>query len=218
MRQTLARAPPLRESLLMTNWNPEILNAHIAPGFGDFKSASIPDLTGKFDQAEHWVANYFGNSVLRASYAEPQRQLVLAYLRRAEHAFRTYQAARQKTLAFLAAPSATSYYLAVSDWEVFALNFSMACDIFNKGFSTKVFDKGDGSRGFRLYSIANNIKHPSSYLMRGGEGLEAIPLWLTNGGLMSYDGLGVAYQETAEIMTELATIAHNLQDPAQHLE
>src|SRR5436190_793638 len=49
-------------------WNPQLLDKHIAPGISNFSQANIPDLSGKFPQADHLVANFFLNSILRASY------------------------------------------------------------------------------------------------------------------------------------------------------
>ncbi|MDO9557924.1 MAG: hypothetical protein Q7J82_10190 [Coriobacteriia bacterium] len=202
----------------MTEWNPELLHLHVAPGFGEFNAASIPDIRGEFSQATHWVANYFGNSVLSASYSAPQRQLVLAYLRRTQHAFAMYHAAREQTLGFLAVPSTGRYYAAVTDWEVFALDFSMACDIFHRGFGAPVFKKGDGSSEEQLYTLANNVKHPSSYLQEQDEALAAVPLWLTNDGLESYGGVTVKYEEACSILADASRIADTLQDPARTLK
>ena len=74
----------------MTNWNPELLNEHIAPDFDRFTAAEIPDLRPEFPESRHWLADYFLNSVLSGRNDEPQRQLVLGLLRREEPAARSH--------------------------------------------------------------------------------------------------------------------------------
>jgi hypothetical protein len=200
-------------------WNPEILNKFVAPDIAKFTSAEIPDLTDKFPQANYWVVNHFLNSALGTSFKDRWRQVVLACIRRSHNAFSDYHEARSRTLAYLDGnqpdnPKVGHYFDAVSSWESFALQFSMAIDLFrwlNQGQGA--FKKNDGSKEQRLYEIANLIKHTASAVDSGqcGES-DTVPLWLGNTGLHSFNLL-VTYAEAAEILIDLGTIADELQNP-----
>lgn len=200
-------------------WNPEILSKFIAPGIAEFTSADIPDLTDRFPQAPYWVTNHFLNNALRASFKDQWRQVVLAYIRRAHNAFSAYHDARSRTSAYLDGnqsdnPRVGRYFDAVSSWENFALQISMAIDLFrwlNQGQGT--FQKNDGSKEQRLYEIANLVKHTASAVTSGQCGeADTVPLWLANEGLHSF-GLIVTYAEASEILIDVAALADDYQDP-----
>jgi hypothetical protein len=200
-------------------WSSAILNEYIAPGVSTFTAAEVPDLTDRHSQAPHWLANHFLNSVLRAAYGPGFRQAALGYLRRAHHAFRSYHDARRLTLAFVqghepGVPRLREYYDAVAAWETFVLQCSMAYDLFrwlNQGQGA--FEKGDGSKEQRLYRMANQIKHVPSCIDSGQcTANDTIPLWLTNEGLNSF-GLSVSFAEAGELLSDLARVADDLQDP-----
>ena len=72
------------------SFNSQLLEKHIAPGISTFTQATIPDLTDRFQQADHWLVNFFLNSTFRASYSDDVRQLVLGFLRRAQLAVTAY--------------------------------------------------------------------------------------------------------------------------------
>jgi hypothetical protein len=200
-------------------WNPKILSKFIAPNISEFTSADIPDLTDRFPQAAYWVINHFLNSSLRASFKDQWRQVVMAYIRRAHNAFSAYHEARNRTSAYLAGnqpdnPSVGRYFDAVSSWENFTLQISMAIDLFrwlNQGQGA--FQKNDGSKEQRLYEIANLVKHTASAVTSGQCGeADTVPLWLTNDGLHSF-GLFVTYAEAFEILIDVSALADDYQDP-----
>lgn len=200
-------------------WNPAILSKFIAPDIAEFTSANIPDLTDRFPQAPYWVTNHFLNNALRTSFKDRWRQVVLAYIRRAHNAFSAYHDARSRTLAYLDGnqpdnPRVGRYFDAVSSWENFALQISMAIDLFrwlNEGQGA--FQKNDGSKEQRLYEIANLVKHTAKAVTSGQCGeANTVPLWLANDGVRSFS-LIVTYAEAAEILIDVSVLADDYQDP-----
>jgi hypothetical protein len=200
-------------------WNPAILSKFIAPGIADFTSGDIPDLTERFPQAPHWVTNHFLNNALGTSFKDRWRQVVLAYIRRAHNAFSSYHEARSRSLAYLDGnqpdnPRVGRYFDAVSSWENFALQISMATDLFrwlNEGQGA--FQKNDGSKEQRLNEIANLVKHTASAVTSGQCGeADTVTLWLANDGKRSF-GLIVSYAESSEILIDVLKLADDYQDP-----
>jgi hypothetical protein len=200
-------------------WNPAILSKFIAPGIADFTSGDIPDLTERFPQAPHWVTNHFLNNALGTSFKDRWRQVVLAYIRRAHNAFSSYHEARSRSLAYLDGnqpdnPRVGRYFDAVSSWENFALQISMATDLFrwlNEGQGA--FQKNDGSKEQRLNEIANLVKHTASAVTSGQCGeADTVTLWLANDGKRSF-GLIVSYAESSEILIDVSKLADDYQDP-----
>jgi len=199
-------------------WNPEILNKFLAPGIFGFTSSDIPDLTQRFPQAPHWVGNHFLNNVLRGHFKDRWRQVVLAFIRRAQNAFLAYHEARRLTQEYLDRnkpdnPHVNRYFGAVTAWENYAVQVSMAIDLFrwiNQGIGA--FKKNDGSKEQRLYEIANLIKHTAS-AVESGQCPESgtIPMWLENDGLHSFK-LSVTFREASEILRDICNLANDFQD------
>lgn len=205
-------------------WNPLLLDKHVAPGIASFTLATIPDLSAKFPQAKHWATNYFLNATLRLPWPDRYRQVVVAYLRRASHAYASYCEARQLTLDYLDGndplnPRVGQYYDAVAEWETFAIDFTIACDLF-KWFNLKqgVFSKNDGSKECRLYQVGNKVKHVASCVDSGQcTADDTLPLWIDTLGLNSF-GIVVAYNEVSEALTDICKVAGELQDPLTFVE
>jgi hypothetical protein len=203
----------------MVSWSSGILNKLVAPGIVEFTVAEIPDITDQFPEAQHWLANHFLNSVLRASFKDGYRQVAVGFLRRAYHGFGAFHSAREQTLQYLVGndphnPRLTKYYDAVASWETFALQVSMALDLFrwlNGGEGA--FIKNDGSPEQRIYTIANQVKHLSSCVEAGQcSEFDSVPLWLSNDGIHSF-GVAVTYEDAATVLADIATFADQLQDP-----
>src|SRR5680860_211867 len=200
-------------------WNPEILSKFVAPGISDFTSATIPDLTDEFPQASYWLVNHFLNSVFRTGFKDRWRQVVIAYLRRAQNAFVAYHNSSEITANYLKGnepqnPKIGAYFGVVSSWENFALQASMAMDLIrwlNQGQC--VFVKNDGTKEQRLYQMANLVKHTASAVSSGQcKESDTLPLWLSNDGLHCFDH-ALSYAEASEILRELAIGAEKFQDP-----
>jgi hypothetical protein len=196
----------------MAEFGPKVTGDEIAPGFGTFATAEVPDLRDSFPHARDWLADYYRDAVW-SRFEEGQRPLVLAFLRRAQHAFDAYHSARELTSAFLeirgADSSVAAYYAALSDWEWFSVDYAMAVDVYRHLFGP-LFEKGDGSPAYRLYTVANNVKHTSNSLEAHPEAFPAVPLWLSDSGLESYEGVSVSYVEASGLLSEMARIADEL--------
>ena len=201
-----------------------ILNRLISPEFTSFKSATIPDISDQFPQAIHWLANFFLNSAFRGQYNAKVQQLVLGYLRRSHHAFKSYHDARLATFKYLDQGDPHQghirlYYEAINLWENYVLQISMAIDLYN-AFSNpdKVFEKNDGSKEQRIYTIANQVKHVG-HCVNSGQCKEedTLPLWLTNEGLSSFD-IKVSFSEASEILIDVAKLSDLLQNPTSLIE
>jgi hypothetical protein len=200
-------------------WNPQLLDKHVAPGIASFTLASIPDLAGQFPQAEYWAVNYFLNGTLRAAWPDRYRQIVVGFLRRASHAYASYREARQMTLDYLEGndphnPRIGRYYNTIAKWETFAIDLTIACDLF-KWFNLDqgAFSKNDSSKECRLYEIGNKVKHLPSCVKSGQcTPDETLPLWINASGLNSF-ALVVTYNEAAEVLADICKIADELQDP-----
>ena len=206
------------------SWSSGILNKLVSPGFTDFTEAAIPDVAADHPQAQHWLGSFFLNSAFRGRYREHIQPLVLGFLRRAHHAFISYHDARKATLDYLQDndphhANIRPYYEAVALWENYVLQVSMATDLYNHiSDADNAFEKNDGSKEQRIYSIANHVKHVGKCVNSGQCTEEdTLPLWLTNQGLRSF-GVAVSYVEASEVLTDIAKLADLLQDPRGFLD
>jgi len=192
-----------------------ILEANIAPGISAFTSAEIPDAMQFSKECSHWVANYFLNCTLRARFAPPMNAYAYNYLRRTQQAFAEHRAARECTLAFLASgrQSVSRYVDALYHWECFLGQSWHAFALLMTAWGGKVFNKNDGSVEQRLNVLYNQMKHVESRIENGQMIPGAtVPVWLENQGLRSVDA-HLSFQETADVLRELAKYADALMDP-----
>jgi hypothetical protein len=204
-------------------WNTDFLDTLIAPEISRFTKAEIPDISGDFPEAKFWLGNHFLNNALRSQFKDRARQVVLGYLRRAHHAFDAFHEARHATLRFLDGnqadnPRIQAYYDAIALWETFSLQAQMAFDHFKWLNGKGAFTKNDGSVAFRLYTIANQVKHLTGCVDSGQCGQnDSLPLWLTNNGIHSF-GTSVTFAEAAEQLRLISELANKLQDPIKFSE
>lgn len=193
----------------------------VAPEIRQFTAALVPDMSGHDPESEFWLANYVLNSGLRGDYKPPENAYVFNYLRRAVAAFREHDDARQATMGFLRNRQAVSKYAAaVLHWEFFASQSWHALLLlrgFMKFLTSKdvpmPFARGDGSTEERLSKLYNSMKHAESRI-EAGQILPGatIPVWLTNDGIRSTDET-LTYEDTAEILRDLAKWANIVVDP-----
>lgn len=203
-------------------YNTDLLNRYFAPGISEFTTCDAPDITEAHPQAPHWLANHFLNSVFRGEFQNKYRQYAVSQIFRAQVAFAYYHEARNLTAEFLTKgnphnPSSREYFHALSRWESCLLNLQIFIDTMNKLKKDLkdelVFKDGDGTPEQRAYEIANTVKHYGSDIIAGRHAEEdTVPMWLTNSGLKtrSYE---ITYQELANLISEVATAADELQDP-----
>ena len=81
----------------------------VAPEISSFTAASIPDVSAVSAEQGYWLLNFMLSSALRVTMDDALRRTLYNFLRRAEAAFREYEAARQATLAYLAIRIQTRY-------------------------------------------------------------------------------------------------------------
>ncbi|MGH9448737.1 MAG: hypothetical protein ACRD3O_23930, partial [Terriglobia bacterium] len=192
-----------------------ILDSHIAPIVSSFTQAEIPDMSTWAKESPHWIANFFLNSALTATFAPPMNAYAYNFLRRAQYSFSEHHLARESTLRFLLAggQSAKTYADALFHWECFLGQAWHAFALLVTAWHGKAFEKNDGSAEQRLNAVYNQMKHVESriennQIIQGA----TVPVWLTNSGLQSVDA-SLGYGETAELLKELAKYADALMNP-----
>ncbi len=208
----------------MVQWNSNLLEKYIAPEISTFVNAEIPDVSDLFPESQYWLQNHFLNTVFGAKFKEKWRQVAIGFLRRSQNSFTSYHKARELTLEYLdnndpLNPKISKYYLAVSEWENYALQVSMGIDLFKwLNMNQGAFEKNDGSIEQRLYTIANHVKHTASCVNSGqSEECHTIPLWLNNEGIMTYD-LSVTYKEASEVLIDISKLADEYQNPSSFIK
>ncbi len=203
-------------------YNNELLERYIAPGISKFTSCDAPDITASHPEAPHWLANHFLNAVFRGTFKDKFRQYALNQILRAQVAFADYHEARTLTVEYLVNsnpdnPATCAYFRAIARWESCLLNLQIFVDVMNKMKKdvgdAPVFKEGDGTPVQRAYVMANTVKHFGSDIAAGRHNeADTIPLWLTNSGL-STRTFELRYDDLANLISQVATAADELQDP-----
>jgi len=204
----------------MAQVSAHIVDRFIAPGASSLKSAVIPDMSTHDKQSAHWVANFFLNSALRASWKAPLNAYAYNYHRRAEAAFRQHADARRETLRFIegGSQSPARYAAALFHWEVFLGQTWHAFKLLEKGLGVTIYEKGSGAAEERLNHLYNQMKHVESRIAAGQMLPGAtVPVWLSPAGLESVDAT-LSYEETGELLKDIAKWATILSDPLQARE
>jgi hypothetical protein len=194
----------------LSNWSKDIF---VAPEMSKFTEASIPDMSTTDDQQEHWLGNFILNNLLSTRFVSPIRQQMYNFLRRSHAAFTEYALAREATRAYLDNPERILRYIdAINHWEAFLANAWQAYCFLGSG-QMRWFGKNDGSVLQRLCALYSRSKHADAAIERG-DFVEDSPLcvWLTNDGLSSTESQ-LAFDEIAEILTDMARWASAVQDP-----
>jgi hypothetical protein len=204
------------EGNMVLRYSAKILNENIGPGVSDFVAAEIPNASQFSGESEHWVTNFFLNCTFRGAFAPPMHAYAYNFLRRAQNAFSEHRLAREHTLNFLGpdGKEIKRYVAALYHWESFLGQAWHAYALLAKAWDSNVFDKNDGSVQQRLNALYNQMKHVESRIENGQILCNAtVPVWLENQGIRSID-THLTFEETAEVLKELAKIADALTDPA----
>jgi hypothetical protein len=200
----------------MVQYSAHIIDAHIAPGASAFGKAEIPDMsTWVAKESAHWVANYFLNSSLSATFSMPMKAYAYNFVRRAQYAYSEHALARASTLTFLekGGQSPCAYADALFHWECFLSQAWHAYALLVTAWKGKAFEKNDGSVEQRLNALYNQMKHVESRIENGQMPPDAnVPVWLENDGLRSIDAK-LSFAETAMVLKELAKYADVLSNP-----
>jgi hypothetical protein len=195
----------------------QVVDALIAPHASALVKAEIPDMSSYDPQSEHWVANFFLNSLLRAAYPAPMNAYAFNYFRRAEAAFRQHADARRETLAFISSGSQSTrrYVAALFHWESFLGQAWHAFKLLEKGIGVTIYAPGSGAVEERLNHLYNKMKHVESRIACGQMLNNAtVPVWLRCEGLESTDAK-LSWDETAEVLRDVAKWAGILNDPLE---
>jgi hypothetical protein len=182
----------------------EFMDRYVAPGYSAFKAATIPEAPEDQEQ-KRWVQSFLLNSTLRATLDVDTRRAFYTFLRRTEAAFSEYEEARRLTLAHLANPRSRGYINAIGRWERFLSDADRAWNALVRGKDV-LFTKNDGTVLQRLRTLYNRTKHT-------GLANDILPVWLTNDGLEATNGK-LTFAEIADLLSDLATFADGVQDPA----
>lgn len=190
----------------------------VAPGMSTFTEATIPNMSGV---CQRWLASFILNSALIFRADDATRRTNFNFLRKAEAAFREYEAARKATADYLAdrRPNAISpYILAVDHWEQFLSLADQAWTVLVRG-KRVLFSKEDGSVAQRLNKLHNLTKHIDSAIKGPMPTLVpqfpvdgTLPVWLANDGLHSVEGV-LTFAEIADMLEDLARWCDAAQNP-----
>lgn len=195
-----------------SNWVKDWL---IAPEMSEFTQAEIRDMTEVSARLEYALGNYLLNLIFRGDPGPPVRQKLYNFLRRSAAASEEYQRARDLTLRYLAAPDdrLLAYVKAITHWESYLGHAWQAFVVLNeRGW----FAKGDGSSFERLNHLHGRSKHTEKAIATTGQmpGESPLAVWMTNEGLTSTEQQ-LTYNELANLLQELATVAELIEDPSQ---
>jgi hypothetical protein len=166
---------------------------------------NAPSVVKHFSQSEHWVANFFINSVFGCTIDQKGRAFGFGFLRRAESAFLEYEIARKALIEFVISNhEKPSFYL--KSLTHFEITISMAYQAYQliKGLTgDMLFQKNDGSVLQRLNQIYNVIRHfdpsklPSNHYHA---------MWITNEAL-HIENCNLSFQELEQILIEIGELA-----------
>jgi hypothetical protein len=193
----------------------EFKDKYVAPYISSFTAATVPDMSAVSEAQGRWLLNFVLNSGLVVRMDDATRRTLYNFLRRAEMAFRDYEAARQATLSYLANPNpdtVSEYIIAIGHWESFLSQAYQAWCLLVRGQKI-LFEPGDGSIMQRLNLLYNRSKHAESAIT--SQQLPAdgtLPVWLQNDGLHSVETI-LTFSEIAEILEDLARFADGAQNP-----
>lgn len=192
------------------------LDTYVAPQLSQLTRADMDDMSNFDPEQASWVANYILNTAFRASYAEGQRQLAMAFLRRAEYAFNEYEAARRTLSEYLAGERhrASRYYQSLLHFETFVSQAYQAYMTVRKLVrGPDPFKSGDGSVHDRLNILYNFVKHSEDKISDGHYPTGAIvPIWMTNEGIVCVK-CRLAYSEMADLLRDIGKAARLVVDP-----
>lgn len=193
----------------------QILDTLLAPGISSFMEAEVPNLSGECPEADHWLSNFFLNSLLGPRYDDKWKQATITFIFRTQCALRGYNSAREKTLECAdrfspGRPVSRVYFEAISHWEMVVLNIQIALDLFLKIMDPNAPVTEDA---IRIRRVANRIKHFAEDIKTGKNSPDlTLPMWLEKDRLKTREGF-VIFEELAENLREMGKAADILQNP-----
>jgi hypothetical protein len=166
---------------------------------------NAPEVVSRFSQSEHWVGNFFLNSVLGCPIDQNGRAFGFGFLRRAETAFIEYEIARNFLIKFVNSNGEKpSFYLkSLTHFEITITMVYQAYHLFMRLSDEKFFEKNDRSLLDRLNKIYNLIRHfnplelPLNHIH---------PMWISNDALQ-VESCALSFVEFEEIMIDIGELA-----------
>lgn len=197
----------------MGQFNQDLLKNFIAPAIDVKPEVRLADLSVEFEQAEHWFAQYFLNSVFTGQFSGEMRLYAESIIARIQFVFGGYRSARVKTYDYadkwrVGAPGINRYLAAVGEWEAVFVNLRIIYDLLEKWVAATFSDREDRAR-----LIANRIKHVSEDIRDGRLAGPGLPMWLTKDGFATIKA-SMTFEEMEEQVRFLAKVADCLSVPA----
>jgi hypothetical protein len=208
---------------LMPQWNPDLLNRHIAPGIADFKECHIPDLSVDFEDASRWMSTLFFVSAIQAEYKGAGRQFAANIVFRAHASFDLYHEARMKTMTFIEKsgshnPHALLYYASIRTWESCLISLQALLEVISNFSGEKLYERSDGSPLQRTNDMANTVKHWGAAITRNEhEDGDTLPVWLSSEGLVTRKYV-LEYTELADLIRDAGVSAREMCNPVVGLK
>ncbi len=169
-----------------------------------------------FSEAQgRWLLSFVLNSGLIVTMDDATRRTLYNFLRRAELAFREYEAASRATAAYIANPNpdaVSEYIVAIGHWESFLAQAYQAWCLLARGQKI-LFQPRDGSVMQRLHLLYNRSKHAESAITSQQLPPDGtLPVWLENDGLHRVEA-ALTFSEMADVLEDLARFADGAQSP-----
>lgn len=199
----------------MTQFSDRLLDGLLAPGISAFDYAEVPELGVDCEQANHWLANHFLNSLFGHAYSPRSRQTVMTFLFRTQIAVQAYRAARVATLDCVrlfspGSPASGRYFAAISEWERVLLNSQIAIDVFVKVIAPDMVLPEEVDR---IRKAANRIKHYADDICRDQNSVDlTLPIWLSSDRLHTRT-CTITFEEIAQQLREMGKAANHIQNP-----
>jgi hypothetical protein len=199
-------------------WNLRLFDELVAPGMSAFTAAKIPEIAPRHPEAEHWLANYTLNAMLRGRFRRPADQYAFNALRRISTAYEEYAIAASRTGEYLAVrndahPAVRTYLSALRHWESCLAAAWQALSTFHHWTGQRSHEPDDRTAEQRVNALHNASKHAEGMIRRGQMPKSGpLAMWLTNDGLRSKDQR-LSWLELAEVLDELGSFADLVQDP-----
>jgi hypothetical protein len=159
----------------------------------------------KFPESEHWVGNFFLNSIFTNPIDQKARAFGFGFLRRAETAFMEYEIARNFLDDFVKHKTGkpSSYLKALTHFEIAITMIYQSYQLVLKISDKNLFQKNDRSVLDRLNKIYNLIRHfdPSELPPKHFH-----PMWITNDGVQ-VESCSLTFEEIENTMIEIGNFA-----------
>lgn len=191
------------------------LETFVGPGVSALREDRTIDVGELQAAASSWISGFLLNVTFRVNVPEPQRQVMLNFLRRTDSALDEYTLGREELVRYLERLGiATSHYFhALRHFEASIEGADRAYELLRRlANGAKLFEKNDRSMLDRLRTIYNHSKHAEGHLPEGRQ----LSMWLTNDGF-ECGVTQLSHAEFGGLLHELVGVAGHISNlaPAQ---